>query len=446
MNVQTVESQPVKVGQGEASRREHGPSSSNLWKYIAGVPPLSWCIALVLLALTPSVYLESAARPLSPKNSATLVLYTFSATDPEYIRNLEFFVEHGIQEGDGCDYFIIVQGLNQQSEKFLPVLPYRARYVYHENVCYDWGTFGWALRDSEMNIQINAYKYFIFMNSSVRGPFLPPYWPAAMHWSSVFISKLNAKVKLVGSTISCEPVRKSGNPWGTLRHNAHVQSYVMATDQAGLQILLDNGRIFECHRSIADAIYNAEVGASLAIFRAGYSIDSLMLRYQGVDWTNMRSWDCNARLNPYAEYAYDGIGLNPMEVLFVKVKDFQREGEWETTRMAITYDRWIASQGQVGVVNSNEYQRSPMSFRLGKILQMQLRGSSCFDFEYYRDQYPEIPYHTSNTKVWYDFVRMEQFTGRRFRFLCQNPLLEDSTVTKMIRWQAQQIESRQQIC
>lgn len=51
-----------------------------------------------------------------------------------------------------------------------------------------------------------------------------------------------------------------------------------------------------------------------------------------------------SRVNPYAEYAYDGIGLNPMEVLFVKVKDFQREGEWTTTRMAITYDRWIATQ------------------------------------------------------------------------------------------------------
>lgn len=65
--------------------------------------------------------------------------------------------------------------------------------------------------------------------------------------------------------------------------------------QVGLQVMLDNGHIFECHRSIADAVYNAEVGASLAIFRAGYSIDSLMLRYQGVDWTNRRSWDCNAR-------------------------------------------------------------------------------------------------------------------------------------------------------
>lgn len=39
------------------------------------------------------------------------------------------------------------------------------------------------------------------------------------------------QVKLVGSTISCEPVRENGNPYGILRHNAHVQSYAMATDR-----------------------------------------------------------------------------------------------------------------------------------------------------------------------------------------------------------------------
>lgn len=42
-------------------------------------------------------------------NSDTLVLYTYSATDPEYKRNLHFFVENGIFYNDGCDYYIIVQ-------------------------------------------------------------------------------------------------------------------------------------------------------------------------------------------------------------------------------------------------------------------------------------------------------------------------------------------------
>ncbi len=39
----------------------------------------------------------------------TLVIYTYSDTDPEYERNLHFFAKHGMSEGDGCDYVIIVQ-------------------------------------------------------------------------------------------------------------------------------------------------------------------------------------------------------------------------------------------------------------------------------------------------------------------------------------------------
>ena len=57
----------------------------------------------------------------------------------------------------------------------LPQLPSNAQYVYHENKCYDWGTFGWAL--SSGKVDPSKYKHIIFMNSSIRGPFLPPYWP-----------------------------------------------------------------------------------------------------------------------------------------------------------------------------------------------------------------------------------------------------------------------------
>ena len=58
-------------------------------------------------------------------------------------------------------------------------LPSNARFVYHENRCFDWGTFGWAIKSGIQDT--SAYKYIIFMNSSVRGPFLPPYWPVSHH-------------------------------------------------------------------------------------------------------------------------------------------------------------------------------------------------------------------------------------------------------------------------
>ena len=68
--------------------------------------------------------------------------------------------------------------------------------------------------------------------------------------------------------------------------------------QAGLQVLLDDGQVFQCHKHVSDAIYKAELGSSLAILQAGYTIDSLMLRYQGVDWTNSDNWQCNDKCAP----------------------------------------------------------------------------------------------------------------------------------------------------
>lgn len=39
----------------------------------------------------------------------TLVIYVFSNSDKEYENNLNFFVKHGINADDGCDYVFIIQ-------------------------------------------------------------------------------------------------------------------------------------------------------------------------------------------------------------------------------------------------------------------------------------------------------------------------------------------------
>ena len=57
----------------------------------------------------------------------------------------------------------------------LPRLPRNAQYEFHENRCYDWGTVGWAI--SQGKVDTTKYRAFVFMNSSVRGPFLPGYIP-----------------------------------------------------------------------------------------------------------------------------------------------------------------------------------------------------------------------------------------------------------------------------
>ena len=50
-----------------------------------------------------------------------------------------------------------------------------------------------------------------------------------------------------------------------------------------------------------DTIWHSELGASAAILEAGYNLDCLMVKYQGVDWRNASFHDCNGRVNPMWE-------------------------------------------------------------------------------------------------------------------------------------------------
>lgn len=65
--------------------------------------------------------------------------------------------------------------------------------------------------------------------------------------------------------------------------------------QEGLSLLLRDPNVFRCHASRAAARYHSAAGASLAVLGAGYSLDCLMWRYQGVDWRDQATWDCNGR-------------------------------------------------------------------------------------------------------------------------------------------------------
>ena len=64
--------------------------------------------------------------------------------------------------------------------------------------------------------------------------------------------------------------------------------------QVGLDVLKRDGRVFECYGDMADTIFHSELGASNSVLAANFTIDSLMLRYQGIDWSDTANWNCNA--------------------------------------------------------------------------------------------------------------------------------------------------------
>lgn len=83
--------------------------------------------------------------------------------------------------------------------------------------------------------------------------------------------------------------------------------------QEGLRVLQAAGSVFTCHASMLDTIWHSEIGASAALLEAGYNLDCLLAKYQGVDWRNSSFHRCNNGMNPMWEGRYDGTSLNPLE-------------------------------------------------------------------------------------------------------------------------------------
>jgi hypothetical protein len=107
-------------------------------------------------------------------------------------------------------------------------------------------------------------------------------------WTAILTSRLDKDTRLVGVTISCEPVglhsapaagaNLTGPAQASVRSSPHVQPGVLATDRRGIALLRSDPEVFKCHPSSAASRYYSEVGASLAILRSGGNIASLMTR------------------------------------------------------------------------------------------------------------------------------------------------------------------------
>jgi hypothetical protein len=259
-------------------------------------------------------------------SSRTLIVYVYGKSHALAEQNLAFFIRTAVRQSHHADYYFILQQIDNKifDETKLPILPSNAHYVQHENKCFDIGTIGWFL--SIGMIDKNRYKYFIFLNSSVRGPFIVSYYDSPV-WYTIFTRRLNDHIKLVGCTINCE-------------YTPHVQSYLWTLNLETLDFLLKNNTVFTCHESMFGTISKAEIGASQILLDSGYGIDSLMTKYQGVDFRYNRSAKCVDKINPTFNKAANGITLDPYEVVFVKMKGVVAQDLENRERVDI-YEKWL---------------------------------------------------------------------------------------------------------
>jgi hypothetical protein len=229
-----------------------------------------------------------------------LVLYVFHI----YNNRVKNFIKNCIFNDENIDFILISNNKNNIID-----IPDNVKILYRDNIGYDFG--GWSDALLTNNLYEN-YDKFIFVNSSVVGPFIPSY--CNHKWTYIYINGLENNIKLFGSTINT-----CGNPLT----KSHVQSYIFSMDKITLKYLIDC-EIFSLNnysKTFIDAVWNKEVLMSRKIIENNWNIGSLMTLYKNIDFTfrNKKPNECNIIFfDDLMHKKFRNILWNDYEIVFIK--------------------------------------------------------------------------------------------------------------------------------
>jgi hypothetical protein len=243
----------------------------------------------------------------------TLVLYVFH----EYNDRVEFFINNCIFKKNDLDFLVIC---NDEYFDIKNKLPNYVAYLNRPNKGYDFAAWSHGLFYNDI---YKNYHHFIFVNSSVMGPYLPTGFEG--YWTDIYINGLlQDNVKLFGSTINCQFFLR--NDIELKNHPilySHIQSYIFSMRKETLEYLIKQEIFSKFNHSdvFLKTIENKELGMSRKIIENGWNIGCLMDRYAGVDFRFI--------YKKPEDYGIDFLGdvmfpeyinntFTPEEVIFIK--------------------------------------------------------------------------------------------------------------------------------
>ena len=232
--------------------------------------------------------------------SKTLVLFVFH----EYNIRINSFINKCIFYDENVDFVMICNNKN-----IIFNVPDYVTKIFRDNIGYDFGGWSEALLT---NNSYQKYEHFIFVNSSVVGPFVPSFYKDK--WTNIYIGGLINNVKLFGSTI---------NTCGDPLHKSHVQSYIFAMNKITLEYLI-KCEIFSMTnyaKTFKDAINEKEILMSRKILEKNWNIGCLFSHYKNVDFTfkNKKPEEYNIHfLNDIMYPCYRNTLWTEYELVFIK--------------------------------------------------------------------------------------------------------------------------------
>jgi hypothetical protein len=258
---------------------------------------------------------ETFTPAKSTVTKQSLVIYHFFEKDESYIRNFAHFLLFGYRQD--ADFLIVIAGETSLD------LPTRSniQYLQTRNQNNDFGGYCEALR--HLGDHAVQYEYVYFVNSSVRGPFVPSF--AEANWLDVFHKRMTPDVGLVGTTINILPLTdfayRYKSKFGGHEPFSHVQTMAYAMPAHTLRFLLDqNFYSADTVLTKEDVIENYELRLSQLVKSNGWNIACFLPEYGGIDFRKPHH-----NINPTAptgdpnfSHTYFGRAAHPLETLFVK--------------------------------------------------------------------------------------------------------------------------------
>ena len=264
----------------------------------------------------------------------TLVVFVYHESGIEPASNLRFFLDHGLSAGN-VDVKVVVNGDAQFAFPKHPNL----EVIYRKNTCFDIGTWGGIVLQNR-----RKYRYFVVLNSSVRGPYLPAWWSSedSGPWTSIFTSKLAGDIALSGLSVNC--------PDGLGRKHPHLMSMLLAFDGRALEVW-SRKNVLACALNRTQS-FAQESDLSFSLLEAGFNIESLQPKYKDVDWRNwLRKYEQTPLVTKHETFegcelidldifyrsGWDNGGIpQPYEYIFVKTNRgvYGSESDVNQTRFA----------------------------------------------------------------------------------------------------------------
>lgn len=244
-------------------------------------------------------------------------IYAYYEKDEKYKNNFKYFLENALVEE--IDYYIVING------NYTVEIPKKdnIQIIERENIGFDFDAYSHAIN----NYIKKEYAYYIFLNTSVKGP----YCENKDKWYMYFLELFkNVDTKLVGTTINIytDKEYQSYNLEEIYKRKIfpHVQSMFFVMDNEYFNYLKKNNFFIELKlTNIHQVIAYKEFGLSQLALNKNWNINCILEKFRDIDYrTITRNINENkfGISDPYYVDCYFGKTIKEEDVIFFKNNRF----------------------------------------------------------------------------------------------------------------------------